>query len=81
MSAHLGAHLGDEVLCAFGHKGREVQVDRRDALVCFAVLLRLERRLAHQELVAQDAEAPQIHLGRRVSTVMRDGHVPIDQSG
>lgn len=44
------------------HQG-EVQVDARDAAVGGGVALGLEGRVAHQELVQEDAKAPDVHHG------------------
>ena len=39
-----------------------LDVDVEDSVVCLVVALRLEGRLPHQELVAQNAQRPQINL-------------------
>lgn len=54
----------DEVLGQDGHVVGVVDLERLNLLVRQLRVLRLERRLAHEELVAQDAQAPLVH--RRV---------------
>lgn len=44
------------------HRG-EVEVDARDAAVGGGVALGLEGRVAHQELVQEHAQAPDVHHG------------------
>ncbi len=59
------AHLADEVLGALGDAGlgRKLEVHLEDALVGLAVPLGLKGGRPTQELVAQHAQAPHIHIG------------------
>lgn len=45
-----------------GSKYAYLNTNLSDALVCFRVAGRLERRVSHQTLVTQHTDAPQIHL-------------------
>ena len=51
----------NEVLCAVGEEGGELEVDFGDAAVGLAVAVGLEGRVADEELVAEDAEGPDVH--------------------
>ena len=52
----------DKGLCALRHVCGELQVDLGDAAVRLVVALSLKRRLAHEKLVAEHTQCPEVHL-------------------